>query len=83
CNLGRSRFAHYCKKITNMSAADYLTHCRITKAQTVLQTHPHYSIFEVATACGFESSQYFATVFRKKVGLSPTDYKSQFCSKEA
>lgn len=83
CNLGRSRFAHYCKKITNMTAADYLTHCRITKAQHILRTHPHFSILEVATACGFESSQYFATVFRKKIGLSPSDYRSQCCSKEA
>ncbi len=77
CNLGRSRFSHYCKKITNMTAADYLIHCRIQKAKDLFEASRHLSITDIAFQCGFTSSQYFATVFRKKTGLSPSDFREQ------
>jgi AraC-like DNA-binding protein len=76
CNLGRSRFAHYCKTITNMTAAEYLNHCRIEKAKYLLTTEsPSNNILDIAMKCGFESSQYFATVFKKKVGITPSHYR--------
>jgi len=28
--------------------------------------------------CGFSSSQYFANVFRKAIGLSPSEYRVSF-----
>jgi AraC family L-rhamnose operon regulatory protein RhaS len=76
CNLGRSRFAHYCKKITNMTAAEYLAYCRVEKAKHLLKNRPDMNILDAALACGFESSQYFATVFKKKTGLCPSDYRN-------
>jgi AraC family L-rhamnose operon regulatory protein RhaS len=75
CNLGRSRFAHYCKRITNMTAAEYLTHCRIEKAKTLLRRKSDKTVLDVALDCGFESSQYFATVFRKKTGSTPSQFR--------
>lgn len=75
CNLGRSRFSHYCKKITNMSAAEYLNHCRIEKAKVLFNQHPQMSILDVAIACGYDSSQYFATIFKKKLGTTPSCYR--------
>jgi AraC family L-rhamnose operon regulatory protein RhaS len=79
CNLGRSRFAHYCKQITNMTAAEYLNHCRVEKASRLLLTNSDKSILDIAMACGFESSQYFATVFKKKMGFSPSEYRNNLC----
>ena len=76
CNLGRSRFAHYCKRITNMTAAEYLTHCRVEKAKELLKSSTDMNMLDIAMACGFESSQYFATVFKKFSGKSPTIYKN-------
>lgn len=75
CNLGRSRFAHYCKRITNMTAAEYLNHCRVEKAQALLLQNPSMNMLDVAMACGFDSSQYFATVFKKKTGVTPSQYR--------
>lgn len=75
CNLGRSQFAHYCRRITNMTAAEYLTHCRIEKSKSLLQNNLKMNMLDVAMACGFESSQYFATVFRNKTGHSPSEYR--------
>jgi len=76
CNLGRSRFAHYCKRITNMTASEYLVHCRIEKASKLLAEKTDKSILDVALSCGFDSSQYFATVFKRKTGLSPSEYRN-------
>jgi AraC family transcriptional regulator, L-rhamnose operon regulatory protein RhaS len=33
------------------------------------------SIIDIALELGFSSSQYFATVFKKIVGISPKDYR--------
>ncbi len=77
CNLGRSRFAHYCKRITNMSASEYLNHCRIERAKKLLNEKHQMNVLDIAMACGFDSSQYFATVFKKKIGLTPSQYRSQ------
>ena len=74
CNLGRSRFTYHCKRITNMTPADYLVHCRIEKAKKLLKTDQKFSISDVAYKCGFETSQYFATVFKKKTGASPSQH---------
>ena len=35
------------------------------------------SIQEIAKATGISSGQYFATVFRKKYGISPVDYRRE------
>jgi AraC family L-rhamnose operon regulatory protein RhaS len=78
CNLGRSRFAHYCKRITNMTASDYLNDCRIKKAQKLLVEKQDMNILDIAMACGFESSQYFASVFKKKNGTTPSQFRNQY-----
>lgn len=75
CGLGRSRFAEYCRQIVNMAPADYLIHCRVEAARKLLRTEPEANITEIAFRCGFESSQYFATAFRKRDGCSPREYR--------
>jgi AraC family L-rhamnose operon regulatory protein RhaS len=71
CGLGSSAFADYCCRITNQTPVKYLTHCRIEAARKLLASRPDLSITDVAFSCGFQSSQYLATVFRQKMGQSP------------
>jgi AraC family L-rhamnose operon regulatory protein RhaS len=71
CGLGRTRFADYCRQITNLTPSEYLTRCRVVAAQKILAEKPRTSVTDVAFACGFQSSQYFATVFKQKTGGSP------------
>jgi AraC-like DNA-binding protein/quercetin dioxygenase-like cupin family protein len=75
CNLGRSQFTQYCREITNMTPVQYLTACRIELAQKVLHDMEDVSITYVAELCGFDSSQYFSTVFRRVVGVPPSLFK--------
>lgn len=75
CGLGRSRFADYCRQITNLAPAEYLAHCRVETAQKLLKAQPDLSVTDVALACGFQSSQYFATVFRQRTGQTPRAWR--------
>lgn len=75
CGLGRSRFAHYCRLITNLTPRAYLTQLRVRAAARMLTERPDLNATEVALACGFPSGQYFATVFRRQTGLTPSDYR--------
>lgn len=75
CNLGRSRFSHHCKLITNMTPANYLMHCRVQRARELLTREKSLSITEIAFQSGFESSQYFCTVFKNKTGHTPSSFR--------
>lgn len=72
CGLARSRFAHYCQEITNLSPARYLMRCRLEVAARLLRKSPTLSVTTVALTCGFGSSQYFANAFRRAFGFSPS-----------
>lgn len=77
CGLGRSRFADYCRQIVNLTPSEYLTRCRIEAAKNKLRDEPSASVTEIALASGFQSSQYFATVFKELTGLTPREYRQR------
>ncbi len=71
CGIGRTLFGRYCQKHANCTPVGYLTRCRLEQARGLLRTEPARSITDIAYACGFGSSQYFATVFRRHFGRAP------------
>jgi AraC family L-rhamnose operon regulatory protein RhaS len=75
CGLSRSQFSTYCKQITNMTPLEYLNANRVESASRMLLDEPDLSITEVAGVHGFNSSQYFATVFQKYKGQTPSEYR--------
>lgn len=64
------------KKETGQSPADYLARARCAKAREFL-AHSNETITAIAFGCGFESSQYFATCFRKYTGMSPGEFRKE------
>jgi AraC family L-rhamnose operon regulatory protein RhaS len=77
CGLSRSQFSQYCRQLTGMPPMQYLSHCRVEMAARLLAERPAAGITEVAYACGFNSSQYFATVFRRAKGCAPSAYTAK------
>jgi AraC-like DNA-binding protein len=75
CGLGRTRFTHYCCELTNRSPLEYLNNCRIEQACRLLENDSKQSVTDIAFSCGFTSSQYFATVFRRFTETSPQAYR--------
>jgi len=74
--LKRTRFAHYCRRLTNMSPVQYLNQLRLKRAKAAMRADPGRSLTDIAMDCGFTTSQYFATVFRRFEGCSPREWRS-------
>lgn len=72
--LARTRFAHYCRKLTNLSPMEYLQRQRVEKARKLLED-PRLSITEIAMRCGFTTGAYFSSVFRRHFNSSPSSFR--------
>jgi AraC family L-rhamnose operon regulatory protein RhaS len=75
CGIGRSCLSQYCRQHTNCTPIEYLTRCRLEHACSLLQREPARSITDIALACGFQTSQYFATVFARNFGRAPRAWR--------
>lgn len=80
CGLGTTRFVHYCRRITNLSPMQYLNKLRLDTAAYLLGQKPEMSITDIAFGCGFSTSQYFATAFRRQHGMTPRQFRHLFSS---
>ncbi len=76
CGLARSRFAHYCKIVTNLPPLDYLTQRRIRAAAELLRG-TDIPIQEIASRCGYQSARYFSAKFRAHMACSPSVYRGR------
>jgi len=73
CNLSVSRFSHVFKEITGSAPLEYLMHTRIRYSKELL-LKTSLSISEIAELTGFSNQNYFARMFKKFTGYSPTKY---------
>ncbi len=73
--VGLTRFTYHCRQLTNTTPMRYLAMKRIEKAKKILMQHQDLSIAEVAYSCGFATSQYFSTVFKKQEKCTPLEYR--------
>ncbi|MGM0209213.1 two-component system, response regulator YesN [Enterococcus sp. DIV0421] len=62
------------KKKMNINFVDYLTDIRLKKAQEYLLTSC-YSSSQISTLVGFDNPRYFTKVFKKKIGLTPIEFR--------
>ncbi len=65
----RKLFINYC----NTSPRQYIIDIRLSRAKQFLETG-HVKIGSVATECGFTNQYHFCRLFKKKVGITPTEY---------
>ena len=64
------------KKYQKMNFLDCLTELRINAAKELLND-PFRSSAEVASMVGYEDASYFARAFKKRTGVTPTQYRRQ------
>ena len=62
------------RKEAGCTFVDYLTNLRMRKASILLHDE-EMKIYEVAESVGYTSQQYFSLVFKKKLGISPVEYR--------
>ena len=73
-NLNASYFSSLFKRTFQVNFLDYLTELRMDAAKELLRD-PLRSTAEVANMVGYESANYFTRAFKKKVGMTPTEYR--------
>ncbi|MBR0391236.1 MAG: helix-turn-helix transcriptional regulator [Oscillospiraceae bacterium] len=71
-----SRFKVKFKAVIGITPAEYITWQKIEKAKLLL-VKPEYSVTDVAYQLGFSSSNYFSSVFKKKMNCTPLVYKKR------
>lgn len=67
-------FSSIFKKETNQNFSDFLLEYRMNIAKNLLKSS-NLSIKEIAAEVSFSEARYFSKVFKKAIGIKPTDYK--------
>ena len=75
-NMSSYYFCKMFKKVTGINFTDYVARVRIEKSKNLL-LNPNLRISEIAFEVGFQSLTHFNRVFKKILGQSPTEYRSQ------
>lgn len=75
CAVSQECFIRTFKKYYNTTPHKYILDLKISKAKEYLANRT-LSVSEIADKLGFESSTYFSNMFRKKVGVSPKQYRN-------
>jgi len=74
-NYNPSYISRFFKQSTGINLFDYISNIRISKAKELLE-NDNINILNIAKAVGYDSSQYFSTVFKKITGMTPIEYRN-------
>lgn len=74
--ISYTRFRNIFKKYTGLSPAQYFINLKIHRAKEMLRSTTA-SIKEISIILQFENPEYFATQFKKKTGISPTEFRNR------
>ena len=76
-NMSKSRFSTVFSQTTGQSFTEYLIYLRLSKAKELLKSS-NLKSSQIATEIGYNDSHYFSYIFKKNVGITPSDYRSQY-----
>ncbi|TGV31320.1 AraC family transcriptional regulator [Mesorhizobium sp. M00.F.Ca.ET.186.01.1.1] len=76
-NVNRNRLSYVFRRYAGMGPAEYLLKYRINMAQEMLVTS-ELPVQQIAQTVGIADPFYFSRVFKKQLGISPTEYREQF-----
>ena len=62
---------------TGLKPSDYFQNVRVSSAQEALEFSTH-TVEEITTMVGYRDYSAFRQVFKKVIGLTPTEYRSRF-----
>ena len=78
----RTYLSDYLHAVKKVAFYDFINQLRVTKKSIpLLKAHPEYSIDQVASASGFNSTTTFRRAFLKYAGTTPSAFREQLKSK--
>ncbi|HZP03467.1 MAG TPA: DNA-binding response regulator [Terracidiphilus sp.] len=75
CDLSPFQFSRVFKKAHGVTFRDFVVRVRIARAAELLK-QSRVSVTEAAFVVGFNDLSYFARMFRRQLGVSPSHYRS-------
>ena len=72
-NMSRSVLYKKVKALTGMTIHDIIKNVKLKKAAELI-AEKKYTVYEVADMIGYADTKYFSSEFKKKFGVSPTEY---------
>ena len=73
-NYSDAYFCKLFKQCFKVNFSAYLNEFRIAKAKELLQ-NTRLNVREISLACGYSDANYFARVFKRITGVTPTEYR--------
>lgn len=73
-NYSDAYFCKLFKQCFHVNFSTYLNEYRIQKAKDMMH-NPRITVKDISTACGYTDSNYFARVFKRLTGRTPTEYR--------
>ena len=75
-NINKSYFCKIFKSETGYTFTNYLNIFRVEKSKNLLK-NPNMSLLDVAVRVGFNSQNYYSSVFKKITNKTPLEYKQE------
>lgn len=72
--MSRSYLSHLFKERTGENFVDYLNGIRLEKAKQLLENSDK-KMYQIAKAVGYDNIKYFFRIFKKKVGMTPEQWR--------
>ena len=76
-HMEKTYFSKRFKAMTGFGFLEYLTQTRLQVARHMLKTTT-LSIGEISESCGFTGANYFGDLFRRNMGMSPSEYRLNY-----
>ena len=77
CDLSPFQFSRHFKKENGFTFRDFVVRVRIQRAAELMR-QSRASVTDAAFGVGFNDLSYFARMFRRQIGVSPSHYRSNY-----
>jgi AraC-like DNA-binding protein len=76
--MARTTLADKLKLLTGLTPSAFISNVRLQAACRLIDEKKKIRIADLAYAVGFNDPKYFSSCFKKKFGLSPTEYMMKY-----
>ncbi|HEY9126905.1 MAG TPA: helix-turn-helix transcriptional regulator, partial [Acidobacteriaceae bacterium] len=82
CGYSRGHFLRMFQARTGVTPHEYHMQLRLQHAKSLLASSTE-SLIDIAAACGFSNQSHLTSVFRRRIGTTPSSFRRQTSSRTA